>query len=218
MRLATAMLTRMLDLAAKGGTVSSITPQNWLFLGSYKLLREDVLRTRSFNLICALGSRAFETISGEVVNTSIVSISASAPREDTTFSAIDVNEVENSVKKGRAIADCAIATLLQKRQLANPDFIITLKERTVQTYLSSFADCYQGTSTGDNERCLRMFWEHQRLNYDKWELFAGPPSGISEYSGLTDTICWKSRVWCYWSRNKRGQGFQEARNDIWSNE
>jgi hypothetical protein len=41
--LATAMLTRMLGLAVPGGTVASVTPQNWLFLASYKQMRLQLL-------------------------------------------------------------------------------------------------------------------------------------------------------------------------------
>lgn len=41
--LATAMLSRTLRLLAKDGTLAAVTPQNWLFLGSYRALRRRLL-------------------------------------------------------------------------------------------------------------------------------------------------------------------------------
>ena len=50
------------------GTAALVTPQNWLFLSSYKKLRETLLKRRTWNLVARLGPEAFETISGHVVN------------------------------------------------------------------------------------------------------------------------------------------------------
>ena len=41
--LATALLQRMGRMTAPGGTIASVTPQNWLFLGAYEALRKHVL-------------------------------------------------------------------------------------------------------------------------------------------------------------------------------
>jgi hypothetical protein len=56
--LATAMVTRMCALAAPGGTVASVTPQNWLFLGSYKKMREGLLAQTSLAMVACWGSTA----------------------------------------------------------------------------------------------------------------------------------------------------------------
>ena len=66
--LATAFVERCLEYCAKGGSTGLVTPQNWLFLGSYKLLRDWMLREVTWDLVAKLGPGAFETISGEVVN------------------------------------------------------------------------------------------------------------------------------------------------------
>jgi hypothetical protein len=55
--LATAMLSRMERLASEGGTLSAVTPQGWLYLSGYKILREEFLSNTTFNVIAALGSR-----------------------------------------------------------------------------------------------------------------------------------------------------------------
>ena len=37
-----------------------MTPQNWLFLKSYRKLRERLLKGRTWNLVARLGEHAFE--------------------------------------------------------------------------------------------------------------------------------------------------------------
>jgi len=50
-----------------------VTPQNWLFLASYKKLRERLLNSVTWDFVARLGPGAFETISGEVVNVGLFS-------------------------------------------------------------------------------------------------------------------------------------------------
>lgn len=71
--LATAMLERMRRLAPLGGLICAVAPQNWLYQAYYKKFRGDILSKSQINMLSALGSRAFETISGEVVNTALIS-------------------------------------------------------------------------------------------------------------------------------------------------
>ena len=73
--LATVFLERCLALCAQGGTASLVLPQNWLFLTSYRKLREKLLTNETWNLLAWLGPGAFETIGGEVVKAALLTIS-----------------------------------------------------------------------------------------------------------------------------------------------
>ena len=73
--LATVFLERCLALCTQGGTASLVLPQNWLFLTSYRKLREKLLTNETWNLIAWLGPGAFETISGEVVKVALLTLS-----------------------------------------------------------------------------------------------------------------------------------------------
>ncbi len=70
--LATAFVERCLEYCDSGGSTALVTPQNWLFLGSYKAFRECCLRQVTWNVVAKLGPGAFETISGEVVNVALL--------------------------------------------------------------------------------------------------------------------------------------------------
>ncbi len=89
--LATVFVSRMLGCLGESGTIAAVTPQNWLFLTSYRKLREKLLRERTWNLVARLGPGAFETISGEVVNVALLVLSASMPSEDAMMGGIDVS-------------------------------------------------------------------------------------------------------------------------------
>ncbi len=73
--LANVFLERSLKLCKPGGVVQFVMPQNWLFLGSYKKQRERLLKQETWNLLARLGSGAFETITGEVVNAILLTLS-----------------------------------------------------------------------------------------------------------------------------------------------
>jgi hypothetical protein len=62
--LATAMLSRIVDLAESDGTVAVVSPQSWLFLGSYNELRVSFLKDLEFAFVADLGPAAFQEMTG----------------------------------------------------------------------------------------------------------------------------------------------------------
>lgn len=62
-------IERSLCLAQKHGAVAMITMQSWMFLSSFESLRERLLGQNTLLSMAHLGSRAFDSIGGEVVST-----------------------------------------------------------------------------------------------------------------------------------------------------
>ena len=89
--LATLFVSRIFDWLAPHGAQAVVTPQNWLFLTSYRKLRERLLRERTWNLVARLGPGAFETIGGHVVNVALNVLSAERPAPDWRMAGIDVS-------------------------------------------------------------------------------------------------------------------------------
>jgi len=89
--LATLFLSRMLNWAGNSGTIAVVAPQNWLFLTSYQELRERLLERRTWNILARLGTGAFETIRGQVVNVALLGISVGRPASDHNLAGIDVS-------------------------------------------------------------------------------------------------------------------------------
>ena len=102
--LATVFLERCLDLCGKGGTASLVLPQNWLFLTSYRKLREKLLKTEMWHLLARLGPGAFETISGEVVKATLLTLSrGDLAGKPGTMYGLDVSEYRTAGGESSAV-------------------------------------------------------------------------------------------------------------------
>jgi type II restriction/modification system DNA methylase subunit YeeA len=62
-------IERNLQMAVKHGYVAMITMQSWMFLSSYEKLREHLIDSTTILSMAHLGTRAFDSIGGEVVST-----------------------------------------------------------------------------------------------------------------------------------------------------
>jgi hypothetical protein len=187
--LATAILSRSLRLLAKCGSMAAVTPQNWLFLGSYRSLRARVLDRTTINIVAALGPRAFETISGEIVNTALVSLTSHTPNPAAEFSAIDANEGRNAdQKRVQLLGDLALVD--QAAQMKNPDTRISFVVNESGSTLGDFAYSFQGLSTGDNPRFRAKFWEIKDLG-STWECEQSTVDAANGCFGRTGVIRWE---------------------------
>ena len=97
--LATAFILRGLDFCARGGTTALVTPQNWLFLTTYRKMRETLLKEREWNMVARLGPGAFETIGGHVVNVALIGLTAVKPPEGHLMSGMDVSAARQPAEK-----------------------------------------------------------------------------------------------------------------------
>ena len=84
--LATAFLERCRSFCAPGGAYALVTPQNWLFLGSYQRLREVLLREQSWKLMAKLGERAFESSAAAGAFVTLLIIQNIPPTGEDRFS------------------------------------------------------------------------------------------------------------------------------------
>lgn len=187
--LATAMMRRTIDLLSKGGIIAAVTPQHWLFLGSYKHLRKNIIDEHALRTVAALGARAFETIGGEVVNVALVSISQTKPEKFEKFAGFDANSAKDPQAKAGILRESDFECPTQESQRHNPDCLITVRNLESGVLLSKHADCIQGMGTGDLPRFLRNFSEMPERTPD-WDFFQTVPKGPI-FSGCTSVIHWE---------------------------
>ena len=175
--LATLFVSRSFAWLEKHGAVALVTPQNWLFLTTYRKLRETLLKRRTWNLVARLGPAAFETIGGHVVNVALNVLSAARPRREWRMAGIDVSAVRGErpiraeqkatlLQGGRDAPEAvrrpsngAMQVIRQRAQLANPDSMLAFRILASREHLSRVALAYQGTSTGDNCAAVLAHWE-----------------------------------------------------------
>ncbi len=179
--LATLFVSRGFDWLDEHGVQAVVTPQNWLFLTSYRKLRERLLKAATWNLVARLGPGAFETIGGHVVNVALNVLCAEKPKREWQMAGIDVSAVRGerpfraderaALLRGgsddpaaaRRTSNGAMRAVRQRAQLGNPDSMLAFRGSAGSEHLSRVALAYQGTSTGDNCAAVLAHWELPRV-------------------------------------------------------
>ncbi|HKB98813.1 MAG TPA: N-6 DNA methylase [Terriglobales bacterium] len=157
--LATVFVERCVQFCSEGGRAALVTPQAWLFLGSYKKFRAEMLTDGQWSCVARLGSGAFETVSGEVVNVALMIVSRQAPSAEHSIAVMDVDPAKTVAEKAQMLGASAIHGIRQLSQLRNPDARFTFEEGEASILLLSHAECYAGIQNGDSPRFQRLFWE-----------------------------------------------------------
>jgi len=188
--IATVFLQRGLEYCNVDGNISIVTPQNWLFLTTYKKLREQLLRNETFNLIARLGPGAFETISGHVVKAVLLNVSKNPPRINQIFAGIDVSELNSADEKASSILFNHIKLANQDGQLKNPDSIISFETSHQKSLLGKYVRSLAGLDNGDTLQFRCLFWELPNL-YKGWIYQINSPNRTTFYTGCEHILKWE---------------------------
>jgi hypothetical protein len=189
--IATCFVDRCLRFAREGGSVALVTPQNWLFLTSYKKLRERLLKTDQWDFVARLGEHAFDSPAAAGAFAALLGLTRRAPSPKHTFAGWDLADGKTPVEKCKGLVTDPVVYSNQAEQRENPDSSLILKHSGKKIIrLSQYASIYQGVSTTDMPRFVEFFWE-QPLANSRWEYFHMAPSrnGISDFCGL---LFWES--------------------------
>lgn len=187
--LANVFLDRALELIHPSCSVQVVMPRAWMFLPTYQDHRVDLLEHTSFRLLAVLGPRAFETITGEVVNVCLATFSNTPPNESTSFTGIDADKLRTPAEKARELKAGDLLTLSQKSQLSHPGARISLEALESKDLLARSAIATEGLSTGDGEQFLRFQWE-QPLVKDIWSYYQAAPTNDATFSGFHLVLKW----------------------------
>lgn len=190
--LATSFIDRCLRFCQDSGSVALVTPQNWLFLTGYKQMRDRLFKSTEWNVVARLGARAFEMITGEIVNVALLCLTKRPPRLGSSFPAMDVSASKNPAEKQNALRINAMVTIDQLGQLANPDHRLILEGQSGSlSNFDQFVSSYQGAVTGDLERFTAFQWEV--LDHcGTWEPFRTAVGSTSHDDGLMCAIRWEN--------------------------
>jgi hypothetical protein len=189
--LANVFLERCLEFNIAGGVTQIVMPQSWLFLTSYKKQREHLLNNETWDLLARLGVGAFGTISGEVVNVIMLTLSHAKPKNDHLIHGIDSSDLRTPDEKISLLLRTKLAEVLQSNQLSNPDARVTLDSLEVLHLLEEYADGLVGLQTSDDPMFVSAFWEHGRIDKLIWEFMQATPDDYNEYAGKSWLVRWE---------------------------
>jgi hypothetical protein len=184
-----AFILRCLQLCKPKGRVAMVTMHSWMFLRSFADLRalpenrieneqkqealNGLLRSTTIETLAHLGPRAFEEISGEVVQSAIFTLSKRQPSEDHHITALRLVGGKNVDEKQNLLTSATendpyeiITTPVQRVFLSIPGspLVYYLTEDWLSLLVRSkrakeIAEIRQGLATADDDRFLRYTWE-----------------------------------------------------------
>ena len=171
--LCTMFIERAASLAQLRGAIGMITMHAWMFLSSYRDLRPWILSAMSIESMAHLGTSAFDSIDGEIVQTTAFA---------TTNIACDANRVgvylrlvdgRDEIEKAQLLCEAATNSAHDLRFETSAATLAVIPGRPVVywasqqmlnvfatgTPLGEIAPAKQGLATADNERFLRQWFE-----------------------------------------------------------
>ena len=197
--LATVFLERCLELCAEGGAASVVLPQNWLFLASYKKLREKLLKTESWHLLARLGEGGFESSAAAGAFVALVVLSRGRPSRPVglfadaalvdTMHGLDVSEFHTADDKSAGLREVTIQSTEQALQLKNPDSRVVLDSPFHGALLEDLAHAPNGMHGGDSLRFRFLFWEIANKN-TMWSCFQTAINETNLYGGREHVFYW----------------------------
>ncbi len=172
-------IERCTNLAGPRGTVAMITMQSWMFLSSYQKLRAVILSRQRITSMLHLGTRAFDSIGGEVVSSTAFVLANMPPdaRTDlrdhpgTFIRLVDgTSEAEKTSAMTTAVATRTkdtgyyVASGRDFSAIPGTPIVYWLSEKmrsafTAGKSLGEVAQPRQGLATTENARFLRRWWE-----------------------------------------------------------
>jgi hypothetical protein len=192
--IATVFLEWCFKFCILGGTISIVLPHNWLFLKTYKHLREKLLKNETWLLIVRLGEHGFTSTAAAGAFVSLMIFSReklSESKREPLIRGIEISEIKSPKEKDTALIGSEIKSIEQERQLENPDARISFDDVHNKESLSKKADSYQGISPADFPRFGRFFWEsHDKGDWQYWQ------SSVTDnlYYGGRGHILWMDEV------------------------
>ena len=191
--LATVFLSRSLGWLGERGAVAVVAPQNWLFLTSYRKLRERLLRERTWRLAARLGEHAFESSTAAGAFVAMTVISAEGPDADWCMSGIDVSAQRGETpiparEKAELLRGGDLRVIPQEASRDRADSRLALEPVSQVELLETFAVAPNGMHAGDYARFRRFSWELPRDSV--WRFFQRPPREEAHYSGRESVFFW----------------------------
>ena len=185
---ATAFVERCRSFCQPSGSYAVVTPQSWMFLNSYRSLRERLLREQTWHLVAKLGERAFESSAAAGAFVALFILQELQPVASHEIKGWDASEARTVRDKEILIRNGEPRTVPQNSQLSNPDARVSLTEVGSSALLSSYAVSLQGISPADLPRYGRFFWEMSDLV--QWEFWAGSSDETLLYGGRSRVLWW----------------------------
>ncbi len=158
-------IQRGLPLVKPTGSLSMITRDSWFFLPTFEKMRLTLLSSATFVSAVHLGPRAFEMISGHVVQTVMFTLMpAQISRHNAVYHRLidgthESKRIDLLARQNRHESTQEIFKIIDGSPIAYWLSPPTRRAFQESKQLSEVAEVREGIHTGDNDRYIRYWWE-----------------------------------------------------------
>ena len=188
--LATAFLSRLVHFTNNEGTISLVSPHEWLFLTTYRETRRYLLERATWRALVDLGEHGFDSSQAAGAFTALLIIENSKPKTEQYYAGWELTRLRNPTEKSDAIRNDDATLVPQTDQLSNPDCRIGFSEASSLPLLSKYAGSYVGLQNGDTPRFVAYFWEVP-LSTNQWSVFQLPCDEQKSFGGREGALRWE---------------------------
>ncbi|MBN7498406.1 BREX-1 system adenine-specific DNA-methyltransferase PglX, partial [Mycobacteroides abscessus subsp. abscessus] len=167
-----AFIDRATTFACAGGSIAMVTMHSWMFLSTSRQLRSHILTTTTTDILVHLGTKAFDTMSGEIVST-VAFISTMRPSRTRSGLYIRLNGHDTAAEKRDSLLRISRNGVDENCYLRSSAMFLPLPGSRLMYWLSqdardilagssaleTAAPAIQGMITGSNDRFLRLWHE-----------------------------------------------------------
>lgn len=148
-----------------------ITMHSWMFLSSFENLRKQIIEKREIQSLNHLGTRAFEELGGEVVQTvSWVGKNKVPEKKGTYIRLVDYNNAQWKEEEFLNNKNYYSANQKEFEKIPGSPITYWVSNRVREIFeknqkLGEIAQPRKGNSTSDNNRFLRLWFEVEKNNF-----------------------------------------------------
>lgn len=171
-------IERNAELSVPSGSVAMVTMQSWMFISSYKKFRAGLSSWGHLTSMAHLGSRGFDSITGEVVQTTAFIIDVES-RIEAFGTYVRLVEGRNEAEKRRFLVEAIGGSNLSIRFESKMSFFEVLPDSVTAYWVSEkvraifgsakslgeVATVRCGMNTGNNANFVREWWEPSRRDF-----------------------------------------------------
>lgn len=157
-----------LECVSTDGYLAMINQHSWMFLSSFERLRNKIIFNKNILNMIHLGTRAFEEIGGEVVQTTAFIMNQSKSQNKSLF--IRLVDVKSAIEKEKAFFEIIankkyyLTEISKFSVIPGKPFAYWVNETILKIFENSYelgniVPIKQGIATADNNRFLRLWYE-----------------------------------------------------------
>lgn len=196
-----AFIYRCYAMTGKNGFIAMITQHGWMFLSSYEKMRQDLMQCANLVNMAHLGARAFDEISGEVVQTT--SFVFRHRVNDRYFSRFErlIEGTSEAEKESLFLKQRNIEYFMQAETIKSiPNHLfaywldcVLIDHLVNDKKAGDFGDAKQGLITSDNDRFLRFWYEidPQKIG-TKWYMYNKGGGFRRWYGNILYVVNWEN--------------------------